>query len=228
MGTRGAFGVIIGEREKIGYNQYDSYPSGKGLEALHFLRGADLGFLRTQAEKLRVVGRDDSKPTPEDVAALKPWTDLGVSEQSVDDWYCLTRGSHGDFKEMLECGYVLDSSDFPLDSVFCEWGYIVDLDQNRFEVYKGFTNGRPTSGRWAGRPTPEEDTANYKEHLYWCAKNDRQPWMSETPEYGAIELIASWPLDKLPSDVEFLTKALAKSDPEYAQEEVERLTASQP
>lgn len=227
MGTRGAFGVIIGEQEKIGYNQYDSYPSGKGLDVLRFLRAADLGFLRTQARQLRVVD-ETSKPTPEDVAALAEWTDLGVSEQSTDDWYCLTRRSHGDLGEMLRAGYVLDSSKFPLDSLFCEWGYIVDLDEHVFEVYEGFQKQPPKAGRWAGRPTQEEATEAYKEHLYWCAKNNRQPWMSETPEYGAIELIASWPLDKLPSDVEFLTKTLANSDPEYAQEEIERLTASQP
>ena len=38
MGTRGAFGVIIGEKEKIGYNQFDSYPEGKGIDNLQWLR----------------------------------------------------------------------------------------------------------------------------------------------------------------------------------------------
>lgn len=205
MGTRGAFGVIIGEQEKIGYNQYDSYPEGKGIEVLRFLRGADLSDLRQQAEALRVV-KDGEKPTPEDVEALKPWTNLGVSEQSTDDWYCLTRDAQGDFGEMLKSGYIEDGSYFPLDSLFCEWAYIVDLDRNVFEVYKGFQKKLPKRGRWKGRPTKAEDEVSYVEHLKWCAANKRTPWQGERSEYKAVEEVASWPLDRLPTDVVFLAQ----------------------
>lgn len=100
MGTRGAFGVIIGEQEKIAYNQYDSYPEGKGVEVLRWLRDADLEVVRVLAEKAKVVD-EDSRPTPEDVEALKPYTNLGVSEQSTEDWYCLVRETQGDLGEIF-------------------------------------------------------------------------------------------------------------------------------
>lgn len=180
MGTRGAFGVVIGEQEKIGYNQYDSYPGGYGLENLQWLRGADLDRVRALAQAAVVVD-DSRKPTPEQVKTLAVVTNLGVSEQSTDDWYCLTRATHGHIGLMLECGYINDSSSFPLDSLFCEWAYIVDFDQNVFEVYEGFQKDLPTKGRWAGKTIGEN-------------------------EYKAVELIASWPLDALPSDEEFLAQ----------------------
>jgi hypothetical protein len=212
MGTRGAFGFILGESEKIAYNHFDSYPDGKGLDVLRFVRGADLPYLRQQAEELKVVG--DTPPTPEDVEALKPWTDLGVSEQSTEDWYCLTRGMQGDLGETLNSGYMLDGSDFPLDSLFCEWAYIVDLDQNVFEVYKGFQENLPTKGRWAGRPTAEEDAANFKAHIEYAKKQGREPWQEETSKYKAVELIASWPLTALPSDDQFLAETTQKEEVE--------------
>jgi hypothetical protein len=205
VGTRGAFGVIIGEQEKIGYNQFDSYPQGFGIENLRWLREADLIEVRQRAEAVQVVD-NDRKPTPDEVAALQQVTDLGVSEQSTDDWYCLTRHTHGSIEAMLECGFILDSHTFPLDGLFCEWAYIVDLDRNVFEVYEGFQTSLPTKGRWAGRPTAEEDAVNYEEHLKWCAENGRDPWQHEVSEYKAVTLIASWPLDALPSDEEFLAQ----------------------
>lgn len=203
MGTRGAFGVIIGEQEKIGYNQMDSYPEGHGVENLQWLRDADLSRVRALAQSAVVVD-NDRKPTKEQVKALEAVTNLGVSDQSTDDWYCLTRRTHGHIGLMLECGYILDSAYFPLDSLFCEWAYIVDLDRNVFEVYKGFQKELPQKGRWAGRPTDAENQENHKQHLEWCAENGREPWLSVTPDYKAVELIASWPLDALPSDEEFL------------------------
>lgn len=203
MGTRGAFGVIIGEQEKIGYNQFDSYPDYGGIQVLKWLRDADLDEVRKLAEAAQVVD-NDRPPTPEEIAALKASTDLSVSEQSTDDWYCLTRETHGSIEAMLKCGFILDSHTFPLDSLFCEWAYIVDLDRNNFEVYKGFQKKLPKKGRWKGRPTKAEDEANYAEHVKWCSKNDREPWLPMVSEYKAVELVASWRLYGLPSDEEFL------------------------
>lgn len=207
MGTRGAFGVIIGEQEKIGYNQMDSYPEGKGIENLRWIRAVvEEGLLeetRQLASDCRVVS-DDKKPTKKDIQHLNQFTNLGVSERSTDDWYCLTRETHGYISDMLACGYIYDSHTFPLDSLFCEWAYIVDFDRNVFEVYEGFQKELPKKGRWAGRPTPEEDRQNYLDHLEWCADNKREPWLPKVAEYKAVELVASWPLDALPSDQEFL------------------------
>lgn len=206
MGTRGAFGVIIGEQEKIGYNQMDSYPDGHGIENLQWLRDADLDEVRKLAKAAKVVSNDKRRPTEAQQVALEAYADTGVSEQSLNDWYCLLRKTHGHIGRMLESGYIEDNSDFPLHSLFCEWAYIVDFDQNVFEVYQGFQKEIPKKGRWKGRPTKAEDTANYKEHLYWCAKNGRDPWYPERSEYKAVELVASWQLDALPSDEEFLAQ----------------------
>lgn len=209
MGTRGAFGVIINEEEKIGYNQMDSYPDGWGVRNLRWLRESlkdtTMEALRELASNAQVVDEDDGpKPTPEEVEYLKPWTNLGVSEQSTDDWYCLTRGSHGDIGEMLACGYIIDRRNFPLDSLFCEWAYIVDFDREVFEVYRGFQEKVPRAGRWAGRPTRAENRRYHREHINWCANRGREPWLPVTPKFKAVELVASWPFSDLPSDEDFL------------------------
>jgi hypothetical protein len=113
---------------------------------------------------------------------------------------------------MLACNYIYDGAYFPLDSLFCEWAYIVDFDQEHFEVYRGFQKELPKLGRWAGRPTAEEDARAHEDHLKWCAENDREPWRPLESEYKAVELVAEWPFDHLPSAEEFVS-SLRKEQP---------------
>ena len=206
MGTRGAFGVIIGEQEKIGYNQYDSYPDGYGLQNLEWLRVADLGSMSKLATVALVVDNDVRRPTDAEVADLREFSNTSVSEGSLHDWYCLLHTTHGDIGAMLDCGYIEDAHKFPLDSLFCEWAYIVDFDSSMFEVYVGFQKELPTKGRWAGRPTVDEDRTTYLNHIAACKQQGREPYRPEVSEYKAVELMASWPLDALPSDEEFLAQ----------------------
>ena len=206
MGTRGAFGVIIGEQEKIGYNQYDSYPDGYGLQNLEWLRVADFGSMSKLATVALVVDNDVRRPTDAEVADLREFSNTSVSEGSLHDWYCLLHTTHGDIGAMLDCGFIEDAHKFPLDSLFCEWAYIVDFDTNRFEVYVGFQTEVPKQGRWAGRPTPDENRTNHLNHLANCKSQGREPYLPEVPDYKAVELLASWPLEALPSDAEFLAQ----------------------
>lgn len=181
MGTRGFMGLVIDETEKIGYMQYDSYPSGVGVRVLEDLRSLtrNMDELTRLARELAVVN-NDTPPLPSEIENLKMHADLRVSEQSYDDWYCLLRETHGQFGMTLGCGYIEDHHTFPTDSLFCEWGYLVDLDKGVFEVYEGFQKERPTTGRWAGLP---DDSRN---------------------EYYAVKLVGSWPLDALPTDEELV------------------------
>jgi hypothetical protein len=183
MGTRGTFGVVAGGEEKFGYNQYDSYPDGHGVENLRWLRGVvEAGTedaVRQQAIDAVLVD-ESAQPTEQDIQKLASVTDLRVSEQSTDDWYCLTRETHGSIEKMLDCGFILDMRDFGFDSLFCEWGYVVDFDRRQFEVYKGYHKGKATKGRWLDG---EVDSNN---------------------GYGPIQLAALYSFDDLPTDANFL------------------------
>lgn len=182
MGTRGAFGVVVDGVEKIGYNQYDSYPEGHGVENLQWIRSIiERGFendTRQLALDAKLVD-DTVVAEKEDIEKLSAFTNLSVSEQSTDDWYCLTRNTHGQIRLMLDCGYILDGSDFPYDGLFCEWAYIVDFDARMFEVYQGGMQNVEAEGRFAHGSISDNG-------------------------YGPVSLIASYGFDELPSDEDFL------------------------
>lgn len=195
IGTRGIVGVIVGGQAKVAYNHFDSYPEALGVTTLLDLRMqhiADGGgkhtwaAVRDQAQTVRMIqdeGPDKGeRPTDADKAALADYLDTRVSGGSSDDWYCLTRNLQGKLLEMLKVGYMVDAGEFPHDSLFCEWGYVLNLDEGTFEVYRGFQKAPHSDGHWA--------------HL------GRYP--REHGDYYPIRRVATWHLHELPTQEEFL------------------------
>jgi hypothetical protein len=76
--------------------------------------------------------------------------DLEVGRQSLDDWYCVTRGARGDPALLLKLGvYNKDAAEFARDSLFCEYAYILNFDTKEIEFYKGFNHDPQAAGRYA-------------------------------------------------------------------------------
>jgi hypothetical protein len=189
MGTRGTIGFIVGEKEKLAYNHFDSYPEGLGLKTLAFLREFPglIGELRRQAMRLEVVS-DAVPPSAEQIKELKEFSDLNVGNQTEDDWYCLLRHTQGDWQATLDAGFMEDGGRFPEDSLFCEWAYVINLDDEVLEVYRGFQQKKHNKGRFAKRGGPY--TPDYE----------------GAPTWWPVALIATYPLNDLPSDEDFINR----------------------
>src|SRR4051812_41350755 len=112
MGTRGLTGFVIDGKVKAGYQQFDSYPDGVGVQVLGWLRQAvelpgwaegGAGEMAQKARDLTVVD-GETPPTPKETEALLRYANLEVSTQSTDDWYCLLRETQGRPDAMLRAG----------------------------------------------------------------------------------------------------------------------------
>jgi len=189
MGTRGFVGFNAEGRETITYNHWDSYPEGLGVAVLHFLRTMDAEDeirYRDAAIRIKHVS-NDVPPTRDEIVELIKYSNLSVSEQDASDWYCLLRETHGKPRQILGCGYAEHAPEFPLDSLFCEWGYLIDFDARKLEVYQGFQTRPPTSGRWAGQTRPPR-------------------YEGDSGGYHAVELVATYDFDDLPTDEAFTAR----------------------
>lgn len=146
-------GLRVGGVDKLTYNHCDSYPDGLGrqmVDDIHELLN-DAAALRASAEALRMVA-DGSRATEEDVKRLKQFSDTDVSTRQLDDWYVLLRETQGSLVKILEAGVAIENSDFAADSLFCEWGYVANLDDQVLEIYKGFQEKAHDMGRFASMP----------------------------------------------------------------------------
>lgn len=191
MGTRGFIGFVADGTEKIGYNHFDSYPEGLGVDVLGWLRNAlttHPDVLVKQIQALRVIdGKID--PTDAEIEQFKGTYDPTVGGRSErPTWYQLLRGTQGNPAAIIKAGAMEDAGEFPADSLFAEWGYVVDVDSRTFEVYRGFQTGPHAKGRFA----------------------DREP---SGTGYRPVALAKSWSLDHLPTDGAFLA-ALGETDEE--------------
>ena len=70
--------------------------------------------------------------------------------------------------------------EFATDSLFCEYGYLIDLKNNLFEIYKGFNNEL-------------------------LSDNERFKYLETDDEYKPIRLFKSYNLDYLPTNEQFLS-----------------------
>lgn len=182
MGTRGAIGFRIDGSDKLFYNHFDSYPDALGEDFVkqvkELIKDAKL------AEKVRALAeiKEGEEPTPEDIERCKPYTNLSVSNQSTKDWYCLTRGAQGNLHATLEIGKAELANDFIFESLFCEWAYILNLDDGTVEFYKGFNKDPKAPGRYAKESKDKHAKERGRDAYMGCA------------------LLATFPMDKIPKD----------------------------
>lgn len=147
MGTRGVFGFHKNGVDKIAYNHYDSYPSELGNSIKKFIKKHSVEEMNEIFDRIVMVS-NKCPPTPEQIEECRKYTDLGVSEQSTKDWYCLLRHAQGDLEAYAGgLKYMEDDVAFLKNSLMCEWGYVINLTTNRLEIYRGFQT-RPQDNRY--------------------------------------------------------------------------------
>ena len=169
MGTRGLVGWVVDGEVKASYNHWDSYPSGLGKAVLHYV-AQRLDTAETWVKKVREVevikGSDEEPASPELAQRAQALglvnTDVGGPSDSITI-YQAVRDAQGRLDLFEQLGAIPDSVEFAKDSLFCEWAYLVNLDDGVVEVYRGFQDAPHDKGRFAGSPefVSEYDRTRY-------------------------------------------------------------------
>lgn len=159
MGTRGSLGVKTEGKYYLTYNQCDSYPEGLGQDVVDFVNE----LTEEKAQKLRKGFKGLTIVDSQDNPKGKWKTYYASSHENVDtgeNWYAYLRGFQGieTLKGVLTgvLKHIILTNDFIQDSLFCEYAYIINLDDNTLEFYEGFqhipqennpfgTEGKPTN-----------------------------------------------------------------------------------
>lgn len=152
MGTRGLTAVVVDGKYKIAqYGQWDHYPSGQGVTALDFCREyltteKGRAAFREALARVRFVAPDEHRQMWRSVGVKGAWPSTEQGRAFDMKWPFFSRDHGAKILELVlgAKGEVLLSNHiaFAADSLFCEWAYVIDLDERTFEVYQGF-NQKP-------------------------------------------------------------------------------------
>lgn len=153
MGTRGAYGFTVAGKSKISYNHYDSYPSCLGKSIVNFLSCNNIVAIENFAKSVKMVDAN-KKPT---VSQIKKLTSLDINVEKNNDWYNLLRSHQGELQELYSAKipFMTNEENFMKDSLFCEYAYIINLDEGVLEYYVGFNKTPILEGRFANAPHNE-------------------------------------------------------------------------
>jgi hypothetical protein len=197
MGTRGITIVILGGEPVVAqYGQWDHYPSGQGITCLEFLQKGILDKLREKLKCCHFVTDDEQKRIEEfckSIGCENGWMS-GEQAKLYDEKFPYFSRNHGSnilnvIADSVDESILLhDQRDFAYDSLFCEYGYVIDLDKNTFEVFEGFSK------------KPIE-----KSERFYKPK-------SKDTEYYPIRLMKSYDLNNLPTAEEFLADLEPKEE----------------
>ena len=178
MGTRSLTAVQQGGTYKIAqYGQFDGYPSAAGATILDFLATWDRPSFE---QKLDLI----SFNTPDYIERINAQiVEQGLVNTWPQKWPELHRETGAKILAIVanspnpEALRLTNNLPFAGDSLMCEWAYVIDLDANTFEVFKGFNK----------TPLTPQDRFH---HIH-------DP--ESSAGYFPVRKIASYPLDALPT-----------------------------
>jgi hypothetical protein len=142
MSTRGATGFVANGKWFVSYNHSDSYPEYLGMRVLEFCKKTkDWDEVKKNVLKVRLV-TGNRKPSQKNIVDyLRYYGNPNADKDIVVDWYWLLHSLQGEgiLYEIANGNlkHMVDDHLFLADNLFCEWAYIVDLDEMKLYVYKG-------------------------------------------------------------------------------------------
>lgn len=196
MGTRNLTCVIKDGKVRVAqYGQWDGYPSGNGIKIVDFINTVDMKKFTEQIEKTCFLSEEKREELWKDfIKTIKVKTDKELMQlekgylnlDQSNKWKefapTMSRDIGASILEIIlnsnkEKIYLINQFEFGKDSLFCEWAYIVNLDNNTLDCYSGFNKVK---------------------------EKQADLWYIEEPddEYYGISFLKSYPFGQLPKTQE--------------------------
>lgn len=188
MGTRHLICIVKDNNYKVAqYGQWDGYPEGQGLNILKFLKDEFIKnkFKEKLQKSVTFINDKELEYRWRNMGAIEyPRVSIKISKEFRKKYPENHRDTGSKILNIIQNTSkqlkLINDLNFAEDSSYCEWGYVIDLDKNTFEIYKGF-NMKPLLKN---------------ERFYFLQK--------QNTGYYPIKHIVTYNLRELPFEEEFL------------------------
>ena len=178
------------------YCQWDGYPDGQGRTVVDFILNKfdKVLFLK----KIRNV----SDMTTEELD--EKWVECGaepdtsgvnmtVSAKFKANYPYLHRDMGGEILEYIQNLEgelkILFSKDFAIDSLFCEYAYVLNLDEDTLDFFTGFNTDGPQRNIFFDPETDELERKKHRETIYYPVKKMETFTFDEIRKQGAENIV---------------------------------------
>lgn len=173
--------------------QWDGYPDGLGVTILTFLKSVNMQAFKEAVSKVSFLTKEE---LGEINRSIKVTREAIPDYDWTKDFQHLSRDCGGEILNQIVFNGVTkvkNSIDFAKDSILCEWAYVVDLDTDKFEVYRGLNHN----------PLSESDRFYFNGEM-----------AEDSDGYYPIKEIAEFDLNNLPTEEDFLGQFEVEDDEE--------------
>ena len=192
MGTRNLTMIYSnGEYKVAQYGQWDGYPEGLGVKLLNYLSQIRIDCLRNAVNKCTYLSKDDIDEINKSIKWRLEDNPKFIWQKFYPE---LSRDTDGDILDLImfkDKTRLRNSLEFAGQSD-CEWAYVVDLDRNIYEVYKG----------WNEEPLNESDRFYF---LMNVAEEENKKYADIFKKnYYPVKFVKAYELDNLPDKMTFI------------------------
>jgi len=153
MSTRGIIGIRIDSEDKLAYNHSDSYPEHLGTDIVKFCvektEAIDWLKIRKLARGLKDVPEVETAEEKRRKHFQYSAKMTDTAEEALEKIRMLVEEGNNILHKILNRGTYEKSNGFITDSLYCQYGYIVNLDSMTLELYKGEQMAPHQKGRYA-------------------------------------------------------------------------------
>lgn len=194
MGTRNITAVVLDGKYRVAqYGQWDGDPSGQGETVATFIQSADIEKFKKAVSECKFL---------ESQAELDAFRG-GLNDDDLRKKHPqFTRNTAAEILQLIQDGerVLQNEIEFCKDSLFCEWAYVVNLDTQKVEVYKGFNKTPLKEGDRFYFPEPDRPYIEKVEGKIGAKSN----------EYYPVKLYREIPFKTAIKDMEKITEDLNK------------------
>jgi hypothetical protein len=166
MGTRHLIAVVVDDEMKVAqYGQWDGYLDGQGRDVVKFLtKLSSLARFKEQVRQCTFIDDEEVEKRWKSVGAKDGMATMDQSAKFNETWPELHRDTGAKILDLIMAKPrgLTDSSSFAADSLFCEFAYVIDLDNGELEIYGGFVTEGHAEGRFSKLSVDQEHRGDKK------------------------------------------------------------------
>lgn len=195
MGTRNLVCIQKDNELKVAkYCQWDGYPDGQGKTVIEFVADVlDKKKLVRKLDNITEITDNELEKLWDEVGAINGSATMDVSNKFKKRYPHLQRDMGGEILEHVQESKgelkLTNSKSFAYDSLFCEYAYVLNLDEDTVDFFVGFNKDKPESSIFFDKDKDKIHKPDHRGDTYYPIRKVESFTFDEIKNRGVKEIV---------------------------------------